>query len=388
MKLALFTHYAELFGANRSLLGLIDGLKPLGAECHVFMPYEGPLVKELNLRKVSFSIVSFGLWVRDPIEYRHPFVAMKRLKGSVGRFSANLINHRKIAKQVSEWGADIVHTNSAVIPIGAMVARAAGIPHVWHLREFCDLDYNVRFDLGKWLSVSFIHKSEALVVVSKAIEAHYIHSHAVREKTYLVYNGILTSDQFMIQKELSASTKVSDEFVFAIVGIIHPSKGHSLALEAIALLRYDFPRIRLIIAGSGDESYLRRLADKLGICDCIEFRGFVDDPFVVYREADAVLMCSRAEAMGRVTIEAMAACRPVIARATGGTVELVDDGCTGLLFYGDSRALAEVMGKLIKSPGLRFQLAENAWQHARDNYSLERYAEKVFNVYKILLGEI
>ena len=58
-------------------------------------------------------------------------------------------------------------------------------------------------------------------------------------------------------------------------------------------------------------------------------------------------MCSRAEAFGRVTVEAMKLGLPVIGAARGATPELVRDGWNGLLYaHGDANELA---GKIDRS---------------------------------------
>ena len=80
------------------------------------------------------------------------------------------------------------------------------------------------------------------------------------------------------------------------------------------------------------------------------------DPYQVYRAADVVLMCSKFEAMGRTTAEAMATCRPVIGNNQGATPELIEHGHTGLLYQGDSESLAAQMLTLSKA-----QLKQHRW---------------------------
>lgn len=385
MKVALFTHYAELYGANRSLLGLIDGLQSTDVEYRVFLPFDGPLIGELNARGIPFLISPFSTWVRQPLKPTNPLLALISVKESIGRLVKNISIAHALAKDIRAWGADIVHTNSAVTPIGALVAHLVDIPHIWHLREFCDLDYGVYFDFGKKVATSYIHKSEAVIVVSNAIGRHYCRFESA-EKTTLIYNGVLPRKRFQYYKECSLNKSDSSCFVFALVGLINRAKGHSLALEAIASLRGKFPTVRLVIAGGGDDRELKAQAERLGISDYVDFLGFVSDPFLVYSASNAVLMCSRAEAMGRVTVEAMAACRPVIAFASGGSVELVKDGVTGLLFDGSPQSLAQAMRKLMESPDFVTSMVDNAWSFARDNFCTEMYAEKVSKVYRSVLN--
>jgi hypothetical protein len=81
--------------------------------------------------------------------------------------------------------------------------------------------------------------------------------------------------------------------------------------------------------------------------------------------------------MGRVTAEAMAASRPVIGHAAGGTPELIQHGQTGLLYSGGVDALAASMRRLLEQPAWGRQLGEAAWRDARERFTIERYAESV-----------
>ena len=77
-----------------------------------------------------------------------------------------------------------------------------------------------------------------------------------------------------------------------------------------------------------------------------------------------------------VSIEAMAAGRPVVATATGGTLEIVDDGRTGLLFpLRNAAAFAAAIGRLLREPGLADALGRQAQAVAVATYSHHRQCE-------------
>jgi glycosyltransferase involved in cell wall biosynthesis len=141
--------------------------------------------------------------------------------------------------------------------------------------------------------------------------------------------------------------------------------------------------VRLLIAGDGrkeHEESLNALVRQLGIPDIVSFLGFVDEPFSVYREADAVLMCSENEAMGRVTAEGMAAARPVIGRDSGGTSELIDHGVNGLLYNNSVGALSDCMQRLAGNPQWAYKLGKNGWEKAVEEFTVESYAQKMYDV--------
>jgi len=111
---------------------------------------------------------------------------------------------------------------------------------------------------------------------------------------------------------------------FLVMTRLLPYKRVQLAIEACNELG-----ARLVIAGSGpDEARLRRLAGPT-----IEFAGFVDDDRrkQLLSGARALIVCGE-EDFGLVPLEAAAAGRPTVAFATGGALETVVEGATGLFF--------------------------------------------------------
>lgn len=89
--------------------------------------------------------------------------------------------------------------------------------------------------------------------------------------------------------------------------------------------------------------------------------------------------------MGRVTVEAMAACLPVIGRNSGGTPELIDHGETGLLYDGSIDELAAGMERLASQPDLSREMGRSGWKIAADRFVVERYVQSVERVYESVL---
>ena len=97
---------------------------------------------------------------------------------------------------------------------------------------------------------------------------------------------------------------------------------------------------------------------------------------------DIELVCSKSEAFGRVTIEAMLAGIPVIASNTGGTIELIEHKQNGLLYnYGDVQQLSEMILTLVNDEQLKVKLVENASRFA-EKFTIERTAREVYNFFE------
>jgi hypothetical protein len=79
MRVAFFTHYPELYGANRSLLNLIEGLAPLGVYSFVIVPKEGDIVTALRERAIPFLITPHQWWSSN-------VTPREGLRGKIGRY--------------------------------------------------------------------------------------------------------------------------------------------------------------------------------------------------------------------------------------------------------------------------------------------------------------
>lgn len=361
---------------------------PLGVQPFVILPSEGDMMLALHDRGITLRVIPHQWWLSDlpPVEgvcrRIERYVQWKRTVFQ--RLWGNLLSLPQIIKQLNDWNIDLIYTNSSVIPIGALAAWWTGKPHVWHLREFGDLDYRLTPDWSKASTNFFLRKATAQICISKAIRSHFAGGIA-EGACHIVYNGVATKAEMeRLQQVASNRAVVGTSFIFTLVGLIHPGKGQETAIRALGILKESFPGVRLIIAGGGgDIKPLKELAAACNVSEHVLFWGYAENPYDVFIKSDAVLMCSKYEALGRVTIEAMSAAKPVIGYDAGGTTELVVNEVTGLLYKGDEKELAVCMKRLIEQPVWAKKLGEAGWRIARDKYTIEAYAG---NIYQILTG--
>ncbi|MBN1425300.1 glycosyltransferase family 4 protein [Candidatus Fermentibacteria bacterium] len=152
--------------------------------------------------------------------------------------------------------------------------------------------------------------------------------------------------------------------VFAYVGRLKRYKSLDVLLAAAALLRPSHPGVRVVIAGAGDDlSRLRRRARSLGVEDMVSFPGFVppEQKVALMQTAMALVVPSPKEGWGLTAMEAHACGTPVLASKSPGLVESVRHDVSGLhVPYGDARALAAAMARLIDEPALASRLSQGA----------------------------
>ncbi len=395
MKVAFITHSSGLYGANHSLLNLIDGLNKYEVSPYVISPSEGKITEALKVRGVPVKVLPIQWWVsgRPPlissknllkylVKYARQYMITRRR--AFQRLYLNFSILKSLTEKLRDWQIDVVYTNTSVIPTGWLAAKRLGIPHVWHLREFGYLDHGFPLDWGVGIHKRIIQSSDAHIAVSEAIRDYFFLKNMNRERCYVIYNGVASESKFDdLYTQHQQILARQQPYTFLLIGNIQPNKGQEVAIRALAVVVKKFPAVRLLIVGSGNLAPLRRLANSLNLEDNVEFWGYIDDPYKAYLAADAVLMCSKNEAMGRVTVEGMSACLPVIGYDNSGTSELIEHEHTGLLYSNGFDELAKCMIRLVDNPEWGQQIGINSWHVARKKFTIESYAQAV---YKVLLS--
>ncbi len=384
MRIAFITHYTDLYGANRSLLNLIDGLSKYGVESCVVVPGAGDMTQELRNRVIPTAILPIQSSVASQSfssnVFKHLYHRLWWQHCAAQRLKTNFRVLPALLQQLNTWKIDLIYSNSTVISIGAVAAKRLQIPHIWHLREFLDLDYNLHHDWGKLIFRYLLLGANAQIAISKAIKTYFF-PNSPPNNSHIIYNGVASITKFdLLYQQVQSQNKLNSVYTFAIVGFIHPNKGQQTAIKALAKLAENYPTVRLLVVGQGNTEPLKALVQELNIVDQVEFWGHIHDPYQAYLAADAVLMCSTNEGMGRVTVEAMAACRPVIGFNQGGTSELIEHEQTGLLYKGGYEELAACMQIFVEKPTWAKKMGEKGWNVARQNYSVESYASQVHQV--------
>jgi len=373
MRVVCITHTPELYGANLSMLAWLRELKARGHSFLVVGP-NGPIVKACADLGIDFFPFQPPWWAAAPGTFRSLTLVRSLFMARFG--------HRNLADRAARFGPDWIYSNSGVTPLGWILARRLKKPHVWHLREFIDLDFGYELALGWFLARRAFAGADFTISVSQAVRAHLIFRPT--EHDAVIYEGIGS------REELSRRARSGDSFPvvtaaipfrFILVGMLQASKGQDLAIRSFAILRSSGRSARLVLVGGGPAAPLRQLAVELGVADTVEFTGHLADPAASVLAAHAALMFSRAEAFGRTTVEAMSLGRPVIALRRGASPELIVDGETGLLCEPTPEALSAAMARLIDAPDFAAALGRRA-AIAAQRYSNEAYADGIERLFE------
>ena len=264
---------------------------------------------------------------------------------------------------------DIIHSNSTAIDIGYWLAKILSVKHVWHIREFLTLDHKLTPLLGNSYLSKLIHSSYK-ICISKTIAQHY----GCGEDS-VIYDAI--DDEKNIQ---SIDPK---EKYFLFAGGWNENKGIFDLLPVFKEFSKSHPEYALYLTGnfrSFNEQRDSHLLDKN-----IKILGYRTDLRELMHKASALLMCSKFEALGRVTIEASFAGCAVIGNANGGaTAEIIKNGETGWLYKTNEeffKCLCEVASN---EPEVNRRI-RNSQSYARENFTRHVYKKKVTMLYRSIL---
>ncbi|WP_289754867.1 glycosyltransferase family 4 protein [uncultured Duncaniella sp.] len=366
-------------GANRSMLQLMIELRQYGHQITVLTPkYENPI----NINLID-ELESEGFEHIEAHYYWFKFGSGQKLK-SVIKQSLNLLNILYIIYKIKGLKFDIVHSNSSVCDIGAYISLLKGIPHVWHLREFGDIDFNLQSAFGKKYERFIYRHAEKFIAISQRIQRHFA-DRIPHNKIELIYNGI----KFQKGHRVCAPTTINNIVHFCLVGMLSDAKNPFQALEAsIILLKRGITNFHITLMGGCDVIYEENLKSYIrqnNLSKYVTLTGEVTDVLDRLSAMDVGLMLSHNEAFGRVTIEYMLSGLAVIASDTGANPEIIENGKSGLLYDKNSSAsLANAMETLIKDTELRGKIALGGREKA-SYFNSERNSQLINNLYNDIM---
>ena len=164
----------------------------------------------------------------------------------------------------------------------------------------------------------------------------------------------------------------ADARVIGVISRLRREKGIDILLSALD--RISSSDTHVVIAGTGpEEPHLRELAARSPIP--VHFVGHREDVEVWFAVADVIVMPSKFESLGRVTIESMAAGRPLVAARVGGLADAVVDGETGVLVPPDDpAALAAALRPLLEDRALARRYGAAARARYESAFTIEHMA--------------
>lgn len=368
----------SLGGSTRSLINLIVSVKneviPI-----VLLPSMGEAYDAFIKIGVECIILPYAL-----LHHLHP-VCIKTILNNpresalYNYFKIDIKCAKKIKKLFINRRIDIVHSNFSPITVGFLLAKVLNAKHVWHVREFIDLDFHFDIFLGIHRLRYIINEADARIVISNAVAKHW---HFKNSNTWIINNAIGNKQDIAYEPQKRKYILFSSYY-------ITKGKGALRAIIAFGLSNVWKEGYTLVLMGNCSKPYKKELLRNATTYKCENYIKFIPCQTEVkpyFTQATAFVMASDCEALGRVTAEAMFWGCPVIAHATGGTLDLIKNGETGWLFNNEKEC-AMLIRKVCHES--QEQIIMNAQQFVMNNLTQELYGPKILEVYDhVLKGEL
>jgi glycosyltransferase involved in cell wall biosynthesis len=277
----------------------------------------------------------------------------------------------------------VVVRGTRVLGVPALLAaRGAGRPVVFQPEVNGELSGEV-YTWGRGSGVSalvapavalrnlWLRDADAFVAMSEAIRDEMVAAGVDRERVALIRHGVDVerfrpadgAERAALRTRLGLPRGV----LVLYTGRLLRGKGLETLLGAFATIVPREQDVHLVLVGSGSgqalsiEDDLRRRVRADGLERRVVFTGRVEDVGDHVRAADVFVFPSVFEALGISLVEAAAAGLPAVASRTGGIVDVVDEGRSGLLVTpGREDELASALLALVRSPRRRAQMGEEA----------------------------
>ena len=384
-----------------------------GAGVHVeFLSRELAKLVDVEVRSFGDQEVDQGmLRVRGYGLDETGFTAPKTLTPVFGAFARN------VAMAATNVDADVVHCHTWYSHLGGItVKQAYGIPllltthSLEPLRPWKREQLGGGYDLSAWVERTAIEMADAVIAVSEGTREDVLRLFDVKpERVHVIHNGI---DLDLYQK--TASTAALERngidptrpFVL-FVGRITRQKG--IVHLARAIPEID-PDVQVVLCAGAPDTKEIAVEMEQAVAAAREARPGViwiekmlprDEVIELYSHA-AVFCCpSVYEPFGIINLEAMACGTPVVATATGGILEVVVDGQTGLLVPIEqagggsfepadparfSRNLASAISRLLGDAPLRERMGAAGRRRVEEMFSWGAIAQKTVALYEKLVG--
>jgi glycosyltransferase involved in cell wall biosynthesis len=374
VRVLFVSHESGLTGAERSLLEAVRGIDRKRYEPVVAVPGNGPLIEELKLAGIGVVISRMRWWVargrKKRSELKETILGMPERAAQI----RGLIRAHRI---------DLVYSNSVACIDGALAAKLARVPHVWHIHEILSKNIELRPYVPMWMvRVIVACLSHRIIVPSKAVQRD-IAGRLSAGKVRVRYNGVdlarfqrgtHSTGQNDIRAELGTGSNV---IIAAVVGLFMPIKGHLDVVEAARTVCDVRKDVLFLFVGGGSKGYRKRVEQRISELNLTKhfiFLSFRNDIETLMMSIDVLICASWVESFSRVVLEAMAAGKPVVATRCGGPEELVVDGQTGILVPTHCpERIATAVLKLVEDARLMLWMGQNGHERAAGLFSMTQY---------------
>ena len=299
---------------------------------------------------------------------------------------AGLAGLARLMRIVQRGRPDVIHGYLFGPNLLAVLAgRALGVPVVAAAKRNVDA-----FETPRQAAVQrFVHRHATHVTaVSEAVAETVTAMGVPRERVTVIPNGVDLA-RFGVSGDRAALGAEDGTPLIGSVGCLAPRKDYATLLEALAILAERGVAYRAALVGEGPErAALEQQLGARGLTGRVRLLGERDDVERLLPAMDVFVLSSREEGIPNALLEAMAAGRPSVATAVGGTPEVMRDGETGWLVPPASpRALAGALEEAIGNPTEARRRGEAARRWVAERLGIDSMVRAHQAFYERAVGE-
>lgn len=376
---------AELYGADKILLEILNNIDKNVFEPIVLLPNDGILKEELEKIGIEVHILKY------PILRRKYFTPRGIIKYTFEYFKYG----SQISKFVSQRNIDLLHVNTTAVLEGAYVKIRNKIPVVWHVHEII-ISPTIIF---KFISLMIRWFSDKVITVSAATKNRLVESKLVNpNEINVIYNGISTTNIISENKNMDARKvkqhlKIPENaMIVGMIGRVNAWKGQDDFLKAMEIILAKNSNFHAILVGSvfsGEEfrmEKLKSIVQSSTFNSRIHLVEFTKDVASFYATFDIFVLPSiNPDPLPTVVLEAMANALPIVGYNHGGVVEMVDKSSGILVKPRDTDALANEILLLLENGSLRNKLGTGAQERQHDLFNLDTFVTNIERIYSELV---
>ena len=378
----------ELSGDRVHVMYIIDSLFHQGGGEEALMR----IVQKLPRDKFRISVVTFDI---NPNAARTVLTSGAALHVFPMRRAYDwngLKTAVKLLRLIRAGHVDIVHTFFETSNTwGGLIAKLSGR----------SLLVSGRRDMGilrlkkHHIAYKLINRiSDGFVAVSESVRNYCIETEGLDpSKVFTVYNGVdlaridSTNGEAALRARLVLPGGCP---VVATVANIRKIKGLDTLLQAAAIVRHEFPRVRFLVAGGCLEprhfAELQNQVREFGLTDNVTFLGQFEHVFSLLKLSNVFCLLSRSEGFSNALLEAMASGLPCVVTRIGGNPEAIKDGQNGFLVSAqDPGAAAQRIALLLRNAERARRMGLSGRATVEEKFTSQKMVAQMALLYENLL---
>lgn len=296
---------------------------------------------------------------------------------------------KRAATYLKQIDPDIIHTpeyvSTAVFAtLGIKAPLVLTVPgNIFHrIRQGHGYDWHF-VQVLKWAARISARQCASVIAISQEMKYWWERTGSAPERTPWIPYGV-NPTRFSPQVGARAHLKISDDQLLLLyVGRFSREKGLLDLLDAIHQIqdRVSNDALQIVLVGDGpQEAEMRQRIQDLQLESIVQIRGWVlqDELKWWYSAADALIMPSWNEPLGRVMLEAMLCGTPVIASATEGPNDHIRHSATGFLFPPhDIGRLAGILEHVVNQDDVLKNMRAATFEYAKQSLVWPKIVERI-----------